>query len=158
MLPRPGSLRPGFTRRGPRRPGAAAYSRRPGIEYPDLVRTALTVEPRDGVIHVFLPPLTAAEDWLDLVTASIEDTAARAWASRWSSRAICRPAIHAAEQFFGHARSRRDRGQRASPATWSEQVERTEQLYEVCPRGRAGRTENSCSTAAMSAPAAAIMW
>ena len=41
---------------------------------PEAVRTALAVEPRHGIIHVFCPPLTAAEDWLDLVTA-IEDTA-----------------------------------------------------------------------------------
>ena len=42
---------------------------------PDLVRTALCVEPRNGMIHVFLPPLTAAEDWLALI-AAVEDTAA----------------------------------------------------------------------------------
>ncbi len=48
-----------------------------GREAPEIVRTALTVEPRDGKIHVFLPPLYAVEDWLDLVTA-IEDTAASA--------------------------------------------------------------------------------
>ena len=40
-----------------------------------VIRTALTVEPRNGLIHVFFPPLYAAEDWLALATA-IEDTAA----------------------------------------------------------------------------------
>src|SRR3984957_14591130 len=41
---------------------------------PGLVRTALAVEPRDGKMHVFLPPLFAVEDWLDLL-AAIEETA-----------------------------------------------------------------------------------
>ena len=41
---------------------------------PDLVRTALCVEPRGGLIHVFFPPLYAADDWLALV-AAVEDTA-----------------------------------------------------------------------------------
>jgi uncharacterized protein (DUF2126 family)/transglutaminase-like putative cysteine protease len=39
------------------------------------VRTALCVEPRRGVIHVFFPPLYEIEDWLALVEA-VEDTAA----------------------------------------------------------------------------------
>jgi len=40
----------------------------------DLVRTALSVEPRAGVLYVFLPPLYEIEDWLALVSA-IEETA-----------------------------------------------------------------------------------
>ncbi|MBL8700492.1 MAG: transglutaminase family protein [Alphaproteobacteria bacterium] len=40
-----------------------------------IVRTALCVEPRDGRLHVFMPPIQAADDYLALV-AAIEDTAA----------------------------------------------------------------------------------
>jgi len=40
----------------------------------DLLRTALCVEPRDGRLHIFLPPLSYAEPFLDLV-ASIERAA-----------------------------------------------------------------------------------
>ena len=39
------------------------------------VRTALTVEPRDGRLHVFLPPVETAADFVDLI-AALEDTAA----------------------------------------------------------------------------------
>ena len=40
-----------------------------------LVRTALCLEPRDGVLHIFMPPVTQLEDYLDLL-AAVEDTAA----------------------------------------------------------------------------------
>ncbi|NHN84646.1 IMP dehydrogenase [Acetobacter musti] len=43
-------------------------------EEPDEVRTALTVESRNGILHVFFPPLYAIEDWLDLC-AAVEATA-----------------------------------------------------------------------------------
>lgn len=41
----------------------------------DIVRTALCIEPRNGILHVFMPPVTFLEQYLDLV-AAIEATAA----------------------------------------------------------------------------------
>jgi uncharacterized protein (DUF2126 family)/transglutaminase-like putative cysteine protease len=46
-----------------------------GESAPWIVRTALCVEPRDGRLHVFMPPLALAEEYVDLL-AAIEDTAA----------------------------------------------------------------------------------
>src|SRR5208282_5243430 len=46
-----------------------------GESAPWVVRTALCVEPRDGRLHVFIPPLPLIDDYLDLI-ATIEDTAA----------------------------------------------------------------------------------
>ncbi|HEY1855937.1 DUF2126 domain-containing protein [Acidocella sp.] len=45
-----------------------------GREAPGVVRTALAVEARGGVLHVFYPPLYDVEDWLEL-TAAVEDMA-----------------------------------------------------------------------------------
>ena len=52
-------------------------NRRPrqGESAPWIIRTALCVEPRDGRLHVFMPPVERAEDYLDLI-AGIETTAA----------------------------------------------------------------------------------
>jgi uncharacterized protein (DUF2126 family) len=39
-----------------------------------IIRTAMCFEPRDGRLHVFMPPVTTTEDYIDLV-AAIEDVA-----------------------------------------------------------------------------------
>ncbi len=45
-------------------------NRRPvqGESAPWIVRTALCVEPREGRLHIFMPPVAATEDYLDLIS------------------------------------------------------------------------------------------
>jgi uncharacterized protein (DUF2126 family)/transglutaminase-like putative cysteine protease len=46
-----------------------------GRSAPDVIRTALCVEPREGRLYIFLPPQRFVEDYVDLV-AAVEETAA----------------------------------------------------------------------------------
>ena len=48
----------------------------PGQSAPWVVRTALCVEPRNGRLHVFMPPVRSIEDYLDLVE-TLEHTAGK---------------------------------------------------------------------------------
>ena len=77
------------------RPRDTSRDRTPNIgeSAPWVVRTALCVEPRDGRLYVFMPPLPNIENYLDLVTASISvtiliwrqplKTRPRIWEWRW---------------------------------------------------------------------------
>ena len=50
-------------------------NRRPkqGESAPHIIRTALCIQPRDGRLHLFMPPVSTTEDYLDLI-AGIETT------------------------------------------------------------------------------------
>ena len=55
-------------------PISAATQPVQGESAPWIIRTALCFEPREGRLHIFMPPVEKAEDYLELVTA-IEHTA-----------------------------------------------------------------------------------
>ena len=92
------------------------------------VRTSMCAEAREGVLYVFMPPTRCLEDYLELV-AAVEASAA-ALASARDHRGLRAAARPASDQFQGHARSGRHRGQRAAGAGWDELAARTLHLYE----------------------------
>ena len=99
-----------------------------GKSDPGVVRTALTVESRNGLIHVFFPPLFAAEDWL-VLTAAVEATAAE-----MGRKVILEGYLPPEDDRLRHFSVTPDPGVievNIHPATsWAEQIELTEALYE----------------------------
>ena len=99
-----------------------------GRDEPDVVRTALAIEPRDGKMHVFLPPLFALEDWLELLTA-IEETAAET-----SRKIVLEGYLPPEDERLTHFSITPDPGVievNVNPVTsWPDQVKQTEELYE----------------------------
>ena len=95
---------------------------------PDLVRTALCVEPRGGMIHVFFPPLYAADDWLALV-AAVEDTA-----GELDRKVVLEGYLPPRDPRLQHFSVTPDPGVievNVHPASsWTEIVQRGDQLYE----------------------------
>ncbi len=61
--------------RGPFQPGAAAAPPRKPVPVGVAVRTALAVEPRDGVLCVFMPPVERVDEYLNLISV-LEEAAA----------------------------------------------------------------------------------
>ncbi|MBB3896922.1 transglutaminase family protein [Roseococcus suduntuyensis] len=129
-LPRRDQLRAGAARNG----GIEGFRPQPqpapevDINDPAQVRTALCVEARGGLLHVFLPPLSAAEDWLELV-AAIEDTAAEA-----KRKLFLEGYLPPSDDRLNHFSVTPDPGVievNIHPAhSWPEMSERTTQLYE----------------------------
>jgi len=98
-----------------------------GREEPGVVRTALTVESRGGKIHIFYPPLYAAEDWLEL-TAAVEATAAE-----MGRKVVLEGYQPPHDDRIQHFSVTPDPGVievNVHPAdSWEEMAERTQQLY-----------------------------
>jgi uncharacterized protein (DUF2126 family)/transglutaminase-like putative cysteine protease len=107
-----------------------------GESAPWIVRTALCVEPRNGRLHVFMPPLVSSEDYFELVCA-VEDTA----------RGLGVPVILEGEAppsdvRFNHIKVTPDPGVievNLHPAhNWDELVSQTTALYEDARASRLG--------------------
>jgi uncharacterized protein (DUF2126 family)/transglutaminase-like putative cysteine protease len=100
-----------------------------GREEPDLVRTAMAVEPRDGKLHIFFPPLYTAEDWLELA-AAIEDIA-----TEMGMQVVLEGYAPPRDPRLNSFSVTPDPGVievNIHPAeNWADMVERTEQLYDV---------------------------
>jgi uncharacterized protein (DUF2126 family) len=101
-----------------------------------VARTALCVEPRDGRLHVFMPPVPLAEDYLDLVTA-IEDTA-----ETLGCKVMLEGYPPPRDPRLQHFSVTPDPGVievNIHPSeTWSELVERTTIVYEEARQARLG--------------------
>ncbi len=102
----------------------------------DLVRTALCIEPRQGRLHVFLPPVERLEDYVDLI-ACLEDTAAET-----NTPIVLEGYLPPTDSRLQHIKVTPDPGVievNVHPArSWDELVHTTESIYEDARQSRLG--------------------
>ena len=102
--------------RGAQAPAARSRVRRRAASRPrGIVRTALCVEPRDGVLYVFMPPLADARG-LPRARRGRRSHGRGARHAACCSKATRRRAIRGCAHFHDHARPRRDRGEHPAGA------------------------------------------
>jgi uncharacterized protein (DUF2126 family) len=101
-----------------------------------IVRTALCVEPREGRLHVFMPPVEASEDYFNLI-AAIETTA-----DELKLPIVIEGAPPPHDPRFNHIKVTPDPGVievNLHPAhDWDELVKNTTVLYEEARQSRLG--------------------
>ncbi|MGA2028509.1 MAG: transglutaminase family protein, partial [Verrucomicrobiota bacterium] len=112
--------------------------RRPatGQSAPWIIRTALCVEPRDGRLHLFMPPVETTEDYLDLI-AGIETVV-----TEMGTPVIIEGETPPRDPRLNKLAVTPDPGvievNMHPSKTWDELVERTEILYEEARQTRLG--------------------
>ena len=108
----------------------------PGQSAPWIIRTALCIEPRDGRLHVFMPPVASVEDYLDLV-AGLETAA-----SELGMPVIIEGETPPRDPRLNKLAVTPDPGvievNLHPSASWNELVERTTVLYEEAHQTRLG--------------------
>ena len=99
-----------------------------GKSDPSVVRTAMAVEARDGLLHIFFPPVFTIEDWLAL-TAAVEETAAET-----GRKVVLEGYLPPEDERLPNFSVTPDPGVievNVHPASnWADQVRITEELYE----------------------------
>jgi uncharacterized protein (DUF2126 family)/transglutaminase-like putative cysteine protease len=109
---------------------------KPGDSAKHIVRTAICVEPRHGRLHIFMPPTSTAEDYLDLI-AAIEKTA-----STLKTPVVIEGTTPPSDPGLSHVKVTPDPGVievNMHPAhSWDELVRQTTVLYEEARLSKLG--------------------